>query len=184
MPSEEWKPIQGYESRYEISNKGRVRSLDFKDAWSRNRKGKVLIPSLDKRGYPRVSLSFNNKSKCFRIHRLVAGAFILNLHKKRTVNHIDGVKINNLVSNLEWATNSENLSHAYRTGITVAPTGKEARSYKSPVEVLDMEGRYLYTVHGNKEMAEKGFDYRLVSAVTLGKRKSHKGHIFKREQEN
>lgn len=60
------------------------------------------------------------------------------------------------------------------------PKGKEASRYESPVQVFDMNDNYLYSVHGNLEMAEKGFDYRLVSAVTLGKRKSHKGHKFKR----
>lgn len=175
-----WGEVAGYEGRYEVSDTGLVRSLDFTDSLGRLRRGCVLKHQLDHRGYARVRLSLNDKKKSYRIHRLVAMAFLPNIEGKRTVNHKDGNKENNISSNLEWATDSEQLIHAYSMGLVVAKKAKEAGRFISPVEVLDMSGNYLYSVNGNIEMAERGFDYQLVSAVTLGKRKSHRGHKFRR----
>lgn len=97
------------------------------------------------------------------------------------MNHIDGDKDNNCLSNLEWSTNSENQRHAIDNGLKVVETGSKAARYKGPVSVYK-DGVYLYDLHGNIEMKEMGFDYRLVSAVVTGKRPHHKGHVFKRKE--
>lgn len=116
MENEIWKDIEGYEGIYQVSNLGRVKSLPklykrkFKSYYT---KEKILKNSLGKNGYYRVNLS----QKIFYIHRLVAEAFIPNSDEKKTVNHIDGVKTNNNISNLEWATYAENNKHAYDTGL-------------------------------------------------------------------
>ena len=104
-----WKDIEGYEGLYQISNLGRVRSLARATT-----SGKVL-KQMKKHGYMNVCFSKNNVDKYFRVHRLVALAFIPNPENKPTVNHIDGNKANNNVSNLEWATHSENETHSYRS---------------------------------------------------------------------
>jgi hypothetical protein len=101
-----WKPISEYEGLYWVSNEGRVRSIR-----------KILKPCNVAGGYLNVVLCVNNNKSRPRIHRLVAKAFIPNLNNKPDINHIDGNKLNNNVSNLEWCTKSENALHAYKTGL-------------------------------------------------------------------
>ena len=105
---EMWKSIRGYEGLYEVSNLGRVRSL--KRATTRG----VVLKQTVKHGYMQVCLSKDGTPSTKRVHRLVAEAFIANPMDKPVVNHINGDKTNNAVSNLEWATNSENELHSFR----------------------------------------------------------------------
>jgi hypothetical protein len=79
---------------------------------------KILKPSFNTCGYQQVTLHNRIKSKNIVIHRLVANAFIPNFENKPQVNHIDGIKSNNSVSNLEWCTSSENVKHAYKIGLS------------------------------------------------------------------
>lgn len=99
-----WKTITNFEN-YEVSNYGQVRSKQY----SKNR---ILKPENSK-GYLRVTFSKNNVQTRFLVHRLVACNFIENLDQKKCVNHIDGNKLNNNLSNLEWVTYSENEIHSY-----------------------------------------------------------------------
>lgn len=182
--NELWKPLIGFDpnfiDRYEISSKGNIRSLSFIDSYGRLRKGRVLKQQVNRTGYCVVRPSYNDCKTNVSIHRAVALAFINNPDEKENVNHIDGVKTNNDVSNLEWATASENSIHAVTTGLSVYKLGSGSRAFKAPTEVYNLKGEYLYSLCGNAALEEKGFDYRLVSDVVLGKRKSHKQHIFKR----
>lgn len=171
---------------YEISNYGNMRSKNRIILRSDTLKpvtyfSKVIAKAVDKRGYNRVRVSVNKKKKTFLLHRLVAKAFIPNPENKLQVNHKDGVKTNNNVENLEWMTNTENQNHAVKTGLREYNFGKESHAFTGRVKVLDMQGNFLYYVSGNKEMKDRGFDFRLVSAVCLGKRKSHKNHKFQKE---
>lgn len=100
-------PIKGYEGLYVVTSDGTIIGL---------KSGKELKP-MNMRGYLRVKLYKNAKSKTHSIHRLVASAFIPNDQGKEQVNHIDGNKSNNNVSNLEWVTQSENQIHAYLNGL-------------------------------------------------------------------
>ena len=104
---ERWKLIEDYPN-YEVSNIGNVRNRVT---------GRVLKSDRHKNGYLMVGLRKDRKMKRFSVHRLVASAFIENPENKRTVNHLDGCKSNNYVSNLEWSTDSENIRHSYRTGL-------------------------------------------------------------------
>lgn len=81
------------------------------------RKGRILKPKIDKYGYEVVTLTTNGKRKCYRVHRLVAMAFIDNPENKPTVNHIDGNKRNNDYFNLEWATQKEQKLHSIVNGL-------------------------------------------------------------------
>jgi hypothetical protein len=103
--NELWTEIEGYEGKYFISTRGQVYS--FKS----NRK---LAIKVDSWGYPCVSLYDGEKIVMHKIHRLLAKAFIDNQHNKPCVNHIDGNKENNDISNLEWVTHSENTLHSKR----------------------------------------------------------------------
>ena len=115
---EKWKDVPGFEGRYQVSNRGRVRSLDqmkkVKNGGQQPWPGRVLKTPPDNYGYPCVNLGIGNKNK---VHRLVAVAFLYPVKGKDRVNHIDGVKSNNDVRNLEWCTPREDILHAYRTGL-------------------------------------------------------------------
>lgn len=89
----------------------------FEDGTILSKSGKVMSQKCGTYGYKRLNLRINRKKKFHETHRLVAELFIENPEGKRTVNHIDGDKLNNNVSNLEWATHSENNQHAYDMGL-------------------------------------------------------------------
>ncbi len=117
-----WKDIINFEGFYQVSNYGRVKSLERKiPHWKSERlqviKEKILKPSKDGKGYPLVVFQIENEMKAIKIHRLVATAFVPNPENKPQVNHIDGIKTNNHFSNLEWCNNSENVLHAYKLGL-------------------------------------------------------------------
>jgi hypothetical protein len=125
MMEEIWKDIEGYEGLYQVSNFGRVRSLDrtikigHKLFGNMKLKGRLFKQQLDEHGYYRVGFKVNNKQKNFQTARLVAAAFIPNPLNKPQVNHIDGKPKNNHVDNLEWCTQSENNIHAYKHKLRV-----------------------------------------------------------------
>lgn len=111
---EQWKKVKDYEE-YEVSNLGKVRKKDY-----------YLNQSENNAGYLRVRLN----QKWFFVHRLVAKHFVDN--EKEQVNHLDGNKLNNIATNLKWVTQTENMLHAYKTGL-LKPydrTGKNNPNYK------------------------------------------------------
>jgi hypothetical protein len=121
LEGEVWKDIIGYEGQYQVSNLGRVKSMNREVDIKRckvNKKEKIM--SIGRRGgYSSLQLCKNSIDKSFLVHRLVALAFIPNYENKRTVNHINGIKTDNRVENLEWATDSEQVIHAIKTGLNV-----------------------------------------------------------------
>ena len=118
---EVWKDIKGYECLYQVSNCGNVRSLDrYVEHYSGSKrlmKGRILKPVINPYGYFQLVLSKDGKLRSVRVNRIVAMAFIPNPKNKRTVNHINGVKTNNSVNNLNWMTYKEQLNHAFDTGL-------------------------------------------------------------------
>jgi len=110
---EVWKSIKGFENYYEVSNLGNVKRKEG----TSHLKPKNLKHLLDKDGYRRVNLKVSQKTNSKIVHRLIAEAFIDNPENKPQVNHINGIKGDNTLSNLEWCTLSENRRHAYSTGL-------------------------------------------------------------------
>lgn len=169
-----WKPIEGTEGEFEISNKGNVRS---------KRKGrvyKILKPMKDSKGYLRIRNTINRERITFKIHREVAKAFIPNPEDKPQVNHINGIKDDNMVENLEWITGLENARHALRNGLwdkNIEVLKKANKQKRRPVKAININtGEIIYfkTVSD----AEKEIGTRHVCAVIKGKRNQSKGYKF------
>ena len=134
---ETWKPIVGYEGLYEVSNLGRVRSLTRLSKF-RNRsgklderviKGRIMRPQKQRTGYLNVGLSKDGKVTLFRVHRLVAAAFIANPEGLYEVNHIDEDKTNNRADNLEWCDHKYNNNYG----------SKPRRGERNPMAKLTSE---------------------------------------------
>lgn len=116
---ETWKDVKDYEGLYQVSNKGRVRSLTMWDGhkYKKRKQPLILRQTFTTTGYKKVELIKNKEKKSFKVHRLVGFAFIPTIRGKTQINHIDGNPINNNVENLEWCNQSENIQHAYKTGL-------------------------------------------------------------------
>jgi len=107
-PFERWLPVVGYEGLYEVSDWGRVRSIGKR----RGKEGRILSAPLDSVGYPHIQLSKEGKAKSFRVHRLVAEAFLGKCPITKEVDHMDGCRTNNTLVNLRYVTRSRNIQSA------------------------------------------------------------------------
>ena len=149
MEKEVWKPVDGYEILYEVSTFGNVRSVARQVSHGlgngvRQLKSRNINPWSDSHGYRSVSLSKHGKVTKFKVHRLVGNAFIPNPERKPTINHINEVRSDNRVENLEWATYKENNNHG----------GHNARvslTLSKPVEQLDKFGKKIAMFNSIKE---------------------------------
>lgn len=144
-----WKDVKGYEGLYQVSNLGRVKSLEVKvpsgtkrgGKFFRTKKEKIMSKSLDK-GYEFIRLSNNKITKNHRVHRLVAEAFIPNPNNYPCVNHKDENKLNNCVNNLEWCTTAYNNNYGTRlTKISKSLTNNPKISKK--VNQYDKNGNFI-----------------------------------------
>ena len=138
--------ILGYEGLYAIDGMGRVYSY----------KSKKYMGSNKGHPYKSVALSKDGKTKTFRVHRLVAKTFIPNPHNKPQVNHKDGNKLNNEVSNLEWCTSKENNHHAYKKKLSDRMfLSKLNKSRARMVSCYDLDGNLIEVFKNTNEASEK-----------------------------
>ena len=107
---EEWRDIKGYEGKYQVSNLGRVKSLNYR----RTGKEEILTNTPNEKGYLYLFLYKKGKRKPYYIHRLVTDAFIVNPNNYEEVNHKDEDKTNNNVDNLEWCSRKYNMNYGTR----------------------------------------------------------------------
>ena len=183
-----WKDIAGYEGLYQISSKGRVKSLE---RYVKNHSGTYYFkPEIIKKvsekndrkkrqGYLTVSLYKNNMSACKYVHRLVAEAFIENPKHKDTVNHINGNKHDNSVENLEWNTYQENNIHAIATGLNGTENRRNCKG-SIPIMQYDKDMNLIAQYPSMREAERQtGIDCR---SISVGIRKGWRfgGFIWKK----
>jgi hypothetical protein len=152
------KDIVKFGDNYEISNLGKVRSIDRmvnSISGGRTVKGVEIKFWYDKDNYSRVTLQLNGSKKHYGVHRLVALAFIDNIENKPTVNHKDGNKSNNEYLNLEWSTHKEQINHADDNSFRIMPKGESCYASKLTEEnVIEIFELYKHKKHSQRKLAE------------------------------
>lgn len=187
MTEEHWKSIKGYEGYYEVSDKGRVRSVDryvpTKNSRSKNHKyfvkGRIKKPFVAHDGYLRMPLNKNGKSKKFFVHRLVMNAFSPNPDPERLtqINHKNEITSDNRVENLEWCTQTYNNNYGDRVTKQAQSlvNGKKAKR----VGQYDLDGNLIKIWPSTRECGRHGFKHSGVGACCLGKWDRYKGYKWK-----
>ncbi|MDK9365350.1 NUMOD4 motif-containing HNH endonuclease [Lelliottia wanjuensis] len=148
MLSESAKDIAGYEGKYAVTTDGRVYSHSRVDDGGKLRKGRWLKSNIDGYGYLQVSLYSQGVAKKHKVHRLVAEAFIGNPQLHPQINHINGIKTNNDVSNLEWVTVQQNILHAFANGLMSSKGEKNGRAKLTMEQVKEIRDSKSMTQAG------------------------------------
>lgn len=176
--------IKGYEGRYQVSNLGNIKSLNYHNT----KKEKILKPRITRNRYLQVDLCKNKTIKRFLVHRLVAQTFIENHNNYTCVNHKDENNQNNVVSNLEWCTYKYNNNFGTRNeraGKTIANNTNRSKAISKALSKKVFQyskyGVLISVFNSTKEAGLQGFNQGAVSDCCNGKRNSHKGYIWSYE---
>lgn len=182
MEEEIWKDIPEYEGLYQVSNFGRVKGLkrEVSCRWNNNKKlsEKHLKTLTYKVGYEYIYLSKNGIRVRYKVHRIVAKTFIPNPENKREVNHKNGIKSDNMVTNLEWVTSRENQLHAFKNGLQVAKNGKEHHLSKTVLKMTLLGS--IVSIYDNVRIAALENNTSQSSIATACRANTkHIGHLWK-----
>lgn len=173
---EVWKSLRKvveFGTYYKVSNLGRVKSVDRMTNGAKS-KGQIMKLRKDKDGYLMVNLSEKGKKKTYKVHRLVALAFLENPTNRPEVNHKSGDKADNTVDNLEWVTSKANMRHAHKNGLIAYAKGvKNSNAKLNDEKVLEIRQLYRTGKYTYKQIAEK-FDISESSAYNVVRRKRWK----------
>ena len=172
-----WKSIEGTNGRLEVSNRGRVKS-NLRD-------GRILKQQTDNKGYKRVRVTLDGVKRGYKVHRLVATAFVPNPNGLPQVNHIDGNKDNNDVANLEWVSCRDNIKHAYENGLfksVIEGVQKENAKRMKAIKATNIETGEVTSFRCIAD-AERLLGTRHITDVLKGKRNSAKGYTFEYQKE-
>lgn len=173
-----WRDVIGYEGLYQVSNYGRVKSLNYHGG----KKEKVLKPGKDRCGYLYVVLCKEGSHKKYKVHRLVAQAFIPNPNNYPCVNHKDENKTNNCVDNLEWCTYKYNTN--YGTCIERSANSRINDKRSKPVLQYSLEGNFIKKWPSGREIQRQlGFNQGGISNCCLGKCNTAYGYIWRYKNE-
>lgn len=171
---EMWKDIVVYEGRYQISNMGRVKSLNYRNT----NKECIMHPTIDDGGYLAVIFYIHSKPKRYRVHRLVATAFLDNSDILPQINHIDADKTNNKTTNLEWCTSQQNIRHALDNGLCENMLRAVEKQKKAIIATNIVFGIKMRFDSINEACRVIGCNVANVSKVLHGKHKSAYGYTF------
>lgn len=184
MSKEVWVPVRGYETRYEVSNMGRVRNHD----------GHILKP-IERRGYLCLNFCVNGVRKDVKIHRLVAEAFIPNPNELPCINHKDEDKHNNCADNLEWCTVQYNCNYGtHNLRVSIGLTGKKKNwSEEGIAKIKRLRSKPVIGIHQQTgevvrfssavEAGENGFNRWCVQRAVNGHMKTYRGYEWHKENE-
>jgi len=169
MQKEIWKKVP-FNENYEVSSIGRIRSINhivpMSNGFKRTQYGRLLSLQKCYKGYLKVTVKLNNKKYTTSVHRLVALAFIPNPKNKSQVNHINGIKDDNRVENLEWCTNQENINHAYSNNLIKLNYGDNHHNSK----ITDSQELEIYNRFNNGEtLSHMSLEFN-ISIAALSKR--------------
>lgn len=174
--------IEFVPGRYGVDTKGVIYSL--RNNYGNLRKVPMQMKQrLAKEGYMTISLNVDGVKTLKLVHRVVAQAFIPNPASKPEVNHKDGVKTNNVMTNLEWCTESENALHAFELGLRTPNRGQLGRtndksSLSKPVLRISKQGVVMERYPSMSEAQRQGYSQGNIGSVIAGKRQSHKGWVW------
>ena len=184
--NELWKDIKGYEGYYQISNLGRVKSLNRtiirRDNKIYHQKEQIITPCINHKGYYCCILRKEFKGYPKRVHRLVAENFLDNPNNLLQVNHIDGNKQNNNVNNLEWISNYDNMQHSIKMGLrdVIKITNKLRETNRREILQYDLDGNFIKQYNSIKEAeTELHIPNQNIVKVCQGKRKMAHNFVFK-----
>ena len=153
--NEVYVPIKGYEDRYEVSNKGNIRTL--KSRVNTLKIPKILNPEIVNKNYTKYArVQLSNPRQRISVHRLVAEHFLINTENKPIVNHKDNNGLNNSVENLEWVTQSENLQHSQNQGRLYKSQSKGGivTSTNARIKALEKANSFIGTIFGTWKVTQ------------------------------
>lgn len=187
LPNEEWRDVVGYEGLYQVSNMGRVKSLERQSS-TFCQKGTMCTYSVNEKickqhtvgGYLMVHLSNNNKKKLVRVHRLVAMSFMPNPNNYPQINHINENKTDNTLGNIEWCTCKQNNNHGTRNK-RMSSTQRNDKKKSKRVLQYSLNGELVKEWESICDAGRAGYNRQGVSRVCRGMKNYNTsgGYIWK-----